>query len=80
MRLDRTMLKLTTEDMNAAIAGLVYISLNEEQKLGVANFLSGNNMFVVLPMGYGKNLFPGASDTSRLRVKERPRLYLLYLL
>ena len=61
MRLDRTMLKLTTEDMNAAIEGLVrdlvYISLNEEQKLVIANFLSGNNMFVVLPTGYSKTCF-----------------------
>ena len=52
--------KLTTEDVNAAIAGSVrdlrYRSLKEEQKLVIFNFLSGNDVFVALLTGYGKNL------------------------
>ena len=40
--------KLTTEDVNAAILGSVrdlgYRSLKEEEKLVIANFLSGNDI------------------------------------
>ena len=58
-RLDRNMSKkLTTEDVNATISGSVrdlgYRSLKEEQRLVITNFLSRNDMFVGLPIGYGK--------------------------
>ena len=74
--------KLTTEDMNVAITGLVrdlgYSSLKEEQKIVIANFLSRNNVFVALPTGYGKNLcyicLPGVSN--RLKSVEETSIVL----
>ena len=53
------MRKLTTKDVNAAILGSVrdlgYRSLKEEENLVIANFLSGNDVFVASRTGYGKN-------------------------
>ena len=77
MRLDRNMLKKsTTEEVNAAIAGLMrdlgYSSLNEEQMLVIVNFLNGNDVFVALQTDYGKNCYiclPGAFD--RLKSAEK---------
>ena len=75
--------KLTTEDVNAAIAGSVrdlgYSSLKEEQKLVIANFLDGSDVFVALPTGYGKSLcyvcLPGAFD--RLRSAEKTSIVVI---
>ena len=58
---------------------LGYGSLKEEQKLVIANFLSGNDVFVALPTGYGKNLcyicFPCASD--RLKSAEKTSIVVI---
>ena len=35
---------------------LGYLQLKDKQKDVITNFLSGNDVFAILPMGYGKSL------------------------
>ena len=47
-------------------SSLGYSSLREHQKNVVTNFVAGNDVFVILPTGYGKSLcyacLPGTFD------------------
>ena len=68
---DRASTKETKEIVARAAASLGYLSLKAEQERAILAFVSGRDVFVSLPTGYGKSfLLPRVFDMMR-NVKNR---------
>ena len=61
------------EVARSAAASLDYGSLKPEQELAIPSFLEGNDVFVSLPMGYGKSLCYAALPCAFDNLQKRER-------